>query len=296
MDYENPKEKVQSGYSYSSGEPDGSSFVITTVAGRQGILYAPPAYYTEKSAGVCLPPPTVPHSPHDASAGQYQGYIEHSLRYQEDCYAKENHKSQPHVVENYMQQLQRLSPTGSSLDVPTPDASRSRSPASTPGLKSKFMENTASDIFESPPPRFSRQPPHNDVMYAPFPVFSHISADSSLEKGFPSLIPPSSCQPHPFIVHDVRQEDWDDIKVVSKLSGMDKVISNVAPMVMGVGFLGGDSYIYGLLLLLLKIILTRMFVTSAMEKGMKKKKVVVVSDIIDHWNHVRLLSIVPCLS
>lgn len=69
----------------------------------------------------------------------------------------------------------------------------------------------------------------------------------------------------------VRQEDWErllnDIKVVSKLSGMDKVISNVAPMVMGVGFLGGDNSIYGLLLLLLKIILTGMFVTSAMEKG-----------------------------
>ncbi|KAI0826273.1 hypothetical protein BC629DRAFT_66135 [Irpex lacteus] len=258
MDYENPKEKVQSGYSYPSGEPDGSPFVSTTAAGRQDILYAPPSG----------PPPTYYTK---NSAGQYQGYSEHSLLYQEDCYAKENHKSQPHAVENYMQQLVHLPPTGSSLDVPTSDASRSSSSASTHGLKSKFMGNTASDIFESPPPGFSRPPPHNDLMYAPFPVFSHISAESSLEKGFPSLIPPSSCQPHPFIVHDVRQEDWErllnDIKVVSKLSGMDKVISNVAPMVMGVGFLGG------------------MFVTSVMEKGMKKKKVIVVSDIIDHWNH-----------
>ncbi len=127
----------------------------------------------------------------------------------------------------------------------TASASTSRPPsgAASPGMKSKFMGNTASDMFESLPPCFSRSPPYHELMAAPFPTFSLISIDSNLDKGFPAVIPPSPCQPHPFIVHDVHEEDWtrllNDVKVVSKLSGRDKVVSNVVPMLSGAGFVGG---------------------------------------------------------
>lgn len=99
-------------------------------------------------------------------------------------------------------------------------------------------------MLDPPPTCFSRPFPPQ-LPYGPFPVTSVMSASKRLEDGFPLMAPPSAASPHPFATHDVTQEHWilflRQMKTVAGLTGMNKVVANVAPMVMGVGFLPGQS-------------------------------------------------------
>lgn len=135
-----------------------------------------------------------------------------------------------------------IQPPNPLLQVPKAGPSnRSPSPSSS-GFK--LAGTTAVDVLNPPPPCFARPPPYNPLMSATFPPCTLISIDAKLENGFPALAPPSSLQPHPFIVHDVKEEDWvrllNDIKAVGKLSPMNRIVSNVAPLALGVGFFPGE--------------------------------------------------------
>jgi hypothetical protein len=57
------------------------------------------------------------------------------------------------------------------------------------------------------PPSFSRTaPPH--LPYNLFPPMCLVANGNHLNTGFPLLSPPSVLQPHPFVTHDVNEEDW----------------------------------------------------------------------------------------
>ncbi|EED78501.1 predicted protein [Postia placenta Mad-698-R] len=98
-----------------------------------------------------------------------------------------------------------------------------------------------------------------------------MTAGSELDKGFPLIAPPSTTVPHPFVTHDVGEEDWlrflNDAKTASKLSPVDRVKSTVAPMAMqmsiGIGYL----------------------VSKAIMKRQKDKKATAVGQFIDNWNN-----------
>lgn len=97
------------------------------------------------------------------------------------------------------------------------------------------------EILSTPPPAFSRQAP-NHLSYAPFPPCAVISLSKDLSKGFPPVLPPSSVQPHPFVMHDIQEEDWirflSDTKRAGSLSPMNRVVAGVAPVAMGIGLPG----------------------------------------------------------
>lgn len=100
------------------------------------------------------------------------------------------------------------------------------------------------DVLNPPPPSFTRAPGGN-FPYSPFPPCVLHGIGETLDKGFPVVPPPSNVQPHPFATHDVKEEDWarllGDLKSVSSLSVGQKIGAGVAPMAMGVGFVGEFS-------------------------------------------------------
>lgn len=61
-----------------------------------------------------------------------------------------------------------------------------------------------------PPPAESAlgRPPAPDLPYQPFPP-TYLIGGSSMDAAFPVELPPAMTQPHPFILHDVRQGDWE---------------------------------------------------------------------------------------
>ncbi|KAI0682404.1 hypothetical protein BC835DRAFT_1424476 [Cytidiella melzeri] len=184
----------------------------------------------------------------------------------------------------------RLPSGSSSLQAPHFDtANRSLSPSS--GFKSKLLGSTADELLNPPPPGFTRPPPYHSLMNAPFPPCSLLSIDSTLENGFPMMPPPSSLQPHPFTIHDVVEEDWtrllNDMKAVGRLTIVNKIVSNAAPMAIGVGFFPGNQTLsYNIVIPCPKHKThAGIFITRAIEKGQKKKHQAVVVDLIDHWNH-----------
>lgn len=113
---------------------------------------------------------------------------------------------------------------------------------------SRLTGSQPSDLLNPPPPSFSRFPQQN-FPYTPFHTVVHISLGATLDKGFPMMPPPTAAgQPHPFMTHDVNEEDWTrllgDLKKAGTLSPMNKILAGVAPMVIlpGIGFVGGMSY------------------------------------------------------
>lgn len=116
------------------------------------------------------------------------------------------------------------------------------------GFMSRLTGSQPSDLLNPPPPSFSR-PPQQNFPYTPFHTVVHISLGATLDKGFPMMPPPAvGGQPHPFMTHDVNEEDWTrllgDLKKAGTLSPMNKILAGVAPMVIlpGIGFVGGMSY------------------------------------------------------
>lgn len=168
-------------------------------------------------------------------------------------------------------------PPCSSLQTPRPEAG-ARTPSASSGavpnvlgsLKQFLPGDKVSALFDPPPPSFQR-PPRPDLPYAPFAQTPLMTAGSELDKGFPLIAPPSTTVPHPFVTHDVGEEDWlrflYDAKTASKLSPVDRVKSTVAPMAMqmsiGIGYL----------------------VSKAIMKRQKDKKATAVGQFIDNWNN-----------
>ncbi|GJE93683.1 hypothetical protein PsYK624_098430 [Phanerochaete sordida] len=149
---------------------------------------------------------------------------------------------------------------------PVPSSS---SPRAGGGFLQGLSGSEMSDFLNPPPPSFSRAP-RRELPYSPFPPLTALSAGGTLEKGFAPLPPPSAVQPHPFATHDVCEDDWvrfiGDIQKVGKLSPMNKIVANVAPITMHVGVAG-------------------FFITRAIENGMRRRKIAPVTQLIEHWNH-----------
>ncbi len=128
-------------------------------------------------------------------------------------------------------------------------------------VKARFAR-TAGDIFNPPAPSFQRQPA-TQWTYQPFPPISIKAAGKLLSDGFKPLYPGRVLADH-----DVSAADWarflEDIQVAGRLTGGQSVWSNVAPVTM---HLGATGY----------------FVTKAIEKGMKKKKVPFIAEAVETW-------------
>lgn len=96
---------------------------------------------------------------------------------------------------------------------PTVPTSSSISPQSAVPIVTTSRESptyatpSTSTSPEQLPPSFSRLPPH-DLAYGPFQPMFLVASGRYLNKGFPSVPPPSNLRPHPFIIHDVNEGDW----------------------------------------------------------------------------------------
>ncbi|KAG8212979.1 hypothetical protein J3R82DRAFT_11362 [Butyriboletus roseoflavus] len=136
---------------------------------------------------------------------------------------------------------------------------------------------------KGPPPMWQRQPPPQ-LPYDGFPPMCLISNCKTLSKGFPELPPPCQLNPHPFVTHDVAEEDWKrflaDIKKAGSLSPAQRIKSNVIPLVTGMSLVTG------------------FIATFAIEKRMKYKNRGAAGDLVDHWNHYffgpRRMEVVLC--
>lgn len=91
---------------------------------------------------------------------------------------------------------------------------------------------------------FDRRPPR-DVPYGSFPPATHYAHDDDLTRGFPLNAPTCACAPapHPFVTHDVNEEDWtrflEDVKGAGGLKPMNALLADAAPTMVMTGFIGG---------------------------------------------------------
>ncbi|KIP06957.1 hypothetical protein PHLGIDRAFT_434674 [Phlebiopsis gigantea 11061_1 CR5-6] len=135
---------------------------------------------------------------------------------------------------------------------PGPSSSQPRTPSPS-GSSSGFFAKSASleSLLNPPPPAFARAP------QAQFPYSP------------------------PFATHDVNEEDWTrflgDLQKIGALSPMNRIVSNVAPLAMGIGFLPG------------------LLVTRAFESRMKTNKAGPASQLVEYWNshyfHPRMMDV-----
>lgn len=110
------------------------------------------------------------------------------------------------------------------------------------GFLRGLSSSSTSDILNPPPPSFSRVP-QPQFAYPPFPPCTSISLGKDLADGFPSIPPSSTTQPHPFMTHDVNEEDWlrllGDIKKVGSSTPLNNVAASGGPLGVGIGLMGG---------------------------------------------------------
>lgn len=122
----------------------------------------------------------------------------------------------------------------------TPDKPPTGMAAFTAKLKNIAPGQSTEALLNPPPPSFLRPPPH--VAFPPFEPIALIGPSERLDKGFVVELPVSRESPHPFAMHDVREEDWTrflgDLKKAAALTTRDKIVSNVAPMAAGIGISG----------------------------------------------------------
>ncbi|KAI1789466.1 hypothetical protein LXA43DRAFT_974290 [Ganoderma leucocontextum] len=135
-------------------------------------------------------------------------------------------------------------------------------------------------LLDPPPPSFLRPPPPG-LPYAggggdggAFPVMLLLSKGATLDRGFPYVAPEcgAGVVPHPFVAHDVNEQDWrrflHDLRVAGSLSPLNRVASGLAPLALpGVGIILG------------------FFVVKGVDSVMRRTKKGPVSQLIDHWNH-----------
>ena len=100
-------------------------------------------------------------------------------------------------------------------------------------------------LLDPPPECFARAPPPGPP-YGPFPLLVLVSKGSTLDRGFPYAAPESpggATIPHPFTEHDVNEQDWrrflHDIRIAGSLSPMNRVVSGLAPLALGIGIIFG---------------------------------------------------------
>ncbi|KAH7912645.1 hypothetical protein BJ138DRAFT_1147969 [Hygrophoropsis aurantiaca] len=154
----------------------------------------------------------------------------------------------------------------------TPSQS-SASLTSSPPLKSKKDGLSLPSFFGSRDmvQPCNREPPRG-LSYAPFPAISLESNTVELRKGFPELPPPCYFQPHPFVTHDVTEDDWRrflaDVKKAASLSTQQRIASNVVPIVTPVGIVGGC------------------YVAKSIEKRMLHRNRNTAGELVDHWNRL----------
>ncbi|KAN0066586.1 hypothetical protein ACQY0O_000680 [Thecaphora frezii] len=128
-------------------------------------------------------------------------------------------------------------------------------------VKQRFAR-TAGDIFNPPAPSFSR-PPSQQFSYTPFVPISIKASGKLLADGFKPLYPGRV-----LVDHDVSAADWarflEDIGVAGRLTGGQSVIAQVAPVTMHLGTAG-------------------YFLTKALEKNMKRKKIPLIAEAVETW-------------
>jgi len=116
---------------------------------------------------------------------------------------------------------------------------------------------------------WQRQPPQH-LRYDQFPPLCLISNQTDLSKGFPEVAPPCQLCVHPFVTHDISEEDWKrflaDIKKAGSLSAGQRIKSNAIPLITGASLIGG------------------FFMTGAIEKRMKANNRNAAGDVVDNWN------------
>ncbi|KAI1787763.1 hypothetical protein LXA43DRAFT_895717 [Ganoderma leucocontextum] len=131
---------------------------------------------------------------------------------------------------------------------------------------------------------FGRAPPHN-LPYGPFPPATlHAYSDDLQADGFPKDPPTCACAPapHPFVMHDVNEQDWagflDDVRSAGGLSPVSGLIAGAAPVAVRAGIIGG------------------LLAGHALRAHMKTKRKSPVADAIDEWNrkffHPRCMDVV----
>ncbi|PCH44679.1 hypothetical protein WOLCODRAFT_123937 [Wolfiporia cocos MD-104 SS10] len=129
--------------------------------------------------------------------------------------------------------------------------------------------DSVAKLLDPPPLSFARAPAPG-LAYAPFPPAVLEGRGADLGAGFPALTPRCAAPPHPFATHDVREDDWarfvHDVGTAGKLSGTERVVSNVLPTALSMGFVAG------------------MFVTKGIEKHMRGRRAGAVGKLLDAWN------------
>lgn len=100
----------------------------------------------------------------------------------------------------------------------------------------------------SPPLSFSRPPPPN-LPYGAFLPAVHYARSADLAGDGFELAPPTCAgapgQPHPFVTHDIAENDWArflaDVQGAGGLEPVNAVVAGAAPTVAVAGLLGGES-------------------------------------------------------
>ncbi|KAA1471628.1 hypothetical protein DENSPDRAFT_743910, partial [Dentipellis sp. KUC8613] len=136
-----------------------------------------------------------------------------------------------------------------------------------PGFTYTGKAPSKRDPLNPPPPSFTRpQDPQSPHPRLHEPIRIAAQDASTLSKGFVPVFP----APQLLMAHDVQPADLarllEDCHLVSAESVGQRVAANVAPLVLGVGFLPG------------------LFVTRAIEKRMKRGNVGDVVGLVEVWD------------
>ena len=135
---------------------------------------------------------------------------------------------------------------------PSPDGTRGPElPGDNPkgfmGHVKNFAPGKAPKKLLDPPPASFLRAPAAGLPYGVFPPMALLSKGSTLDRGFPYAAPECGVGvvPHPFVAHDVNEQDWrqflHDVRVAGSLSPMNRVVSGLAPLALpGVGIIFGE--------------------------------------------------------
>ena len=122
------------------------------------------------------------------------------------------------------------------------------SPSPSPSAASDGLRHSQTHLSPSTRAQSFTRPPANDLPYGSFPPATlHAYSDDLEADGFPKDPPTCACAPapHPFVTHDVNEEDWasflDDVRSAGGLSPVNGLIAGAAPIAVRVGIIGGKQ-------------------------------------------------------